>query len=466
MVGEMADKIESYIDANKQRFIRELKELMRFPSISAQREHAGDMRACAEWLKGHLSGLGMEARLVDNKGQPIVWARAKGKTSRRVVIYGHYDVQPEDPLDQWQTPPFEPTIRDGILYGRGATDDKGQLFAHVKAVESLLATVGELPCEAVFLLEGEEESGGDALACYVSRTKNELKPDVVIVSDGSMYDEKTPAITYGLRGIFAFEFTVKGPAKEVHSGVYGGAVANPAMVLAQMLAACVGPDGKVLVPHFYDDVAPLQKWESDSMRRLGFDEQVIVRELNQPDGLDRIKAGFAGLHGEVGYSTLERIWSRPTFEINGIFGGYMGKRSKTIIPACATAKISARLVPHQDPARIRDLIVEHVRSVCPPTVGLDISELAMSPPVLFDVNNPAFRATEEALRRGFSSDPVFIRCGGSIPVVSTFVEQLGCPVVLMGLGLDSDGPHSPNEHFSLDSFIRGAKASAHLLRTI
>lgn len=451
----MAEKIESYIDANRQRFIQELEQLMRFASISAQREHAGDMRACAEWLREHLSGLGLEARLVDNEGQPIVWARAKGRASRRVVIYGHYDVQPEGSLDQWQTPPFEPTIRDGVLYGRGATDDKGQFFAHVKAVESLLATEGQLPCEVVFLLEGEEESGGDALPRYISQIKDELRADAVIVSDGSMYDEKTPAITYGLRGIFAFEFTVKGPAQDVHSGVYGGAVANPAMVLAQMLAACVGPDGKILVPHFYDDVAPLQKWESDSMRRLGFDEQVMVRELNVPR-----------LHGEVGYSTLERIWSRPTFEINGIFGGYMGERSKTIIPACATAKISARLVPHQDPARIRDLIVEHIRSVCPPTVGLEISELAISPPVLFDVDDPVFHAAQEALRRGFGSDPVFIRCGGSIPVVSTFVEQLGCPVVLMGLGLDSDGPHSPNEHFSLDSFIRGTKASAHVLRSI
>ena len=451
----MAETIESYIDANRQRFIQELEQLMRFPSVSAQHEHDSDTRACAEWLKEHLSGLGLEACLVDNGGQPIVYARAGGKSSGRVVIYGHYDVQPEGSLDQWETPPFEPTIRDGILYGRGATDDKGQLFAHVKAVEGLLKTEGELPCEVVFLVEGEEESGGDALARYVSQARDELTSEAVIVSDSSMYDEKTPAITYGLRGIFAFEFTVKGPAKEVHSGAYGGAVANPAMVLAQILAACVGSDGKILVPHFYDDVAPLQKWESDNMRRLGFDEHVLERELKVPRP-----------HGEVGHSTLERIWSRPTFEINGIFGGYMGERSKTIIPASATAKISARLVPHQDPARIRDLVFEHIRSICPPAVGLEIREMAMSPPVLFDVDDPAFHAAQEALRRGFGSEPVFIRCGGSIPVVSTFVEQLGCPVVLMGLGLDSDGPHSPNEHFSLDSFIRGTKASAHLLRTI
>lgn len=451
----MAEKIEAYVSENRERFIEELQELMRFPSVSAQRKHDGDTRACAEWLVAHFQKLGLEASLVDVGGQPIVRAQAKGKTARRVMVYGHYDVQPEDPLDQWQTPPFEPTIRDGILYGRGSTDDKGQFFAHVKAVESLLETDGELPCEVLFLLEGEEESGGDALARYIRQAKDELKPDVVIVSDSTMYDEKTPAITYGLRGMAGFEFTVKGPDRDVHSGAYGGGIANPAMVLAQILAACVAPDGKVLIPHFYDDVAPLEQWESESMARLAFDEKAFVGELNVPRP-----------HGEAGFSTLERIWMRPTFEINGICGGYTKEGAKTIIPASATVKISARLVPHQDPARIAERIAEHVRSVCPDTVRLEMSEFATCPPVLFDVNVPAFRAAEEALRQGFGSEPVFIRCGGSIPVVSTFVEQLGCPVVLMGLGLDSDGPHSPNEHFSLDSFIRGTKAAAHLLRTI
>ena len=451
----MADQIEAYIDSNKERFIEELKEIMRIPSVSAQRAHDSDTRACAEWLVAHFQALGLEAGLVDNGGQPIVRAHAKGKKSQRVMIYGHYDVQPEDPLDQWKTPPFEPTIRDGILYGRGSTDDKGQLFAHVKAVESLLKTEGRLPCEVLFLLEGEEESGGDALGRYVRQAKEELKPDVVIISDSTMYDEKTPAITYGLRGIVLFEFTVKGPDKDVHSGAYGGSIANPAIVLAQIISACAAPDGKVLIPHFYDDVAPLEQWESENMAKLGFDEQAFVGEVNAPRP-----------HGEAGYSTLERIWTRPAFEINGIFGGYTAGGSKTIIPASTTAKVSARLVPHQNPARICELIAEHIRSVCPDTVRLEMSDFASSPPVMFDINNPAFQATQEALREGFGSDPVFIRCGGSIPVVSTFVEQFGCPVVLMGLGLDSDGPHSPNEHFSLNSFIRGAKASAHLLHTI
>ena len=451
----MSEKIDAYIDTNRERFIDELQELMRFASVSAQRARDGETRACAEWMKNHFHGLGLETNLIDNGGQLIVRAGAKGEKSRRVMIYGHYDVQPEDPLDQWKTPPFEPTIRDGIIYGRGATDDKGQVFAHVKAVESLLKTEGKLPCEVIFLLEGEEECGGDSLARYVRENKEELKPDVVVISDSTMYDENTPAITYGLRGIVVSEFTVKGPGIDVHSGAYGGSIANPAMVIAQILSLCVSPDGKVLIPNFYDDVAPIEKWESESIKKLGFDERAFVGELNAPCP-----------HGEAGFSTLERIWMRPTFEINGIFGGYTGNGSKTIIPASATVKISLRLVPHQNPERIRDLVIEHLKNICADTVKLEIGDFATSPPVLFDVKNPIFQTAKDALRQGFGTEPVFIRCGGSIPVVSTFVEQLNCPVILMGLGLDSYGPHGPNEHFSLDSFIKGAKASAHLLQNI
>jgi acetylornithine deacetylase/succinyl-diaminopimelate desuccinylase-like protein len=450
----MTDRVEAHIDANQDRFIEELKELMRFPSVSAQRAHDADTRACAEWLIEHFRKLGLDAQLVDVGGQPIVRAVAKGRTDRRVIVYGHYDVQPEDPLDEWKTPPFEPTIRDGILCGRGATDDKGQLFTHVKAIESLLATEGELPCEVVFLLEGEEESGGDALARYVEQARQELTCDAVIISDSTMYDANTPAITNGLRGIFAFEFTVRGPSSDVHSGAYGGAIANPALVVAQMLAACVSPEGKVLVPHFYDDVADVEDWERENFRRLAFDDEAMARELDIPS-----------VHGEAGYSTLERLWTRPTFEVNGIFGGYQGQRSKTIIPASATAKLSIRLVPHQDPVKIQKAVFEHLRAVCPDTVHLEITDLAKSPPVLFDANTPVIRAAQEALRKGFNRESAFIRCGGSIPVVSTFVEQLRCPVILMGFGLDSDHPHGPNEHFSLDSFIRGTKAAAHLLRS-
>ncbi len=451
----MTDRVEAYIDANQDRFIQELVQFMRIPSVSAQQQHDGDTRACAQWIADHLRALGFEAGLIDIGGKPVVRASKKGKSPKRVLIYGHYDVQPEDPLDEWKTPPFEPTIRDGILYGRGSTDDKGQVFTHVKAVESLLKTEGNLPCGVTFLLEGEEESGGDALARYVSQAKAELKSDAVVISDTTMYDANTPAITYGLRGILALEFIIRGPASDVHSGAYGGGVANPAMVLAQVLAACVSPEGKVLIQHFYDEVVPLQDWERQSFRKLNFEDAALARELNVPR-----------LHGESGYSTLERLWARPTFEINGLFGGYQGQRSKTIIPASATAKVTCRLVANQDPGRTRDLVIEHVRSVCPDTVRLEINEFGASPPVLFDVDNPMIRAAQEALRQGFGHETVFIRSGGSIPVVGTFVEQLGCPAVLMGFGLDSDGPHSPNEHFSLDSFRRGTKAAAQFLRMI
>ncbi len=451
----MADKIEAYIDANEERFIEELKDLMRIPSVSAQRARDKETRACAEWLVAHFTDLGLETTLIETDGQPIVRAYGKGQSSKLVMIYGHYDVQPEDPIDQWKTPPFEPTIRDGILYGRGSTDDKGQVFTHIKAVEALLKTEGALPCDVLFLLEGEEECGGDALARYVTENKDELKPDVVIVSDSTMYDENTPAITYGLRGMVMSEFTITGPDRDVHSGAYGGAIANPAMVLAQILAGCVAPDGTVLIPGFYDNVPDLEPWEKESMDKLGFDDTAFVGELNAPKP-----------HGEPGRTTLERIWTRPTFEINGMFGGYTGDGSKTIVPASATAKFSARMVPHQNPKRIAELIEAHIRSLCPDTVRLKMGKFVTNPPVLFDVKDPTFQAAQQALREGFGQESTFIRCGGSIPVVSTFVSQLGCPVVLMGFGLDSDGPHSPNEHFSLDSFIRGTKASTHFLRTI
>ncbi|MBP7052565.1 MAG: dipeptidase [Phycisphaerae bacterium] len=451
----MADKVEAYIDQNWVRFVEELKQFMRFPSVSAQRSHDKDTRACAEWVVAHLKGLGLDAGLVDVGGQPIVRALMKGKSKKRVMIYGHYDVQPEDPVGEWKTPPFEPTIRDGILYGRGSTDDKGQLWTHVKAVESLLKTEGQLPCEVLFLLEGEEESGGDALPRYVAQAKAELKPDAIVISDSTMYDANTPALTYGLRGLVALEFTIRGPASDVHSGAYGGGIANPVMVAAQMLAACVSRDGKVLVPHFYDDVVPLQDWERESFRKLNFNDETLSKELDIPRP-----------HGETGYSTLERLWARPTFEINGFFGGYQGQRSKTIIPSFATVKITCRLVANQNPARIRDLVVEHIRSVCPNTVRIEVNDFGMSPPVLFDVKDPIIQAAQDAMRKGFGRETVFIRCGGSIPVVSTFAEHLGCPVILMGFGLDSDGPHGPNEHFSLDSFVKGTKSAAHMLRMI
>jgi len=449
----MTDRIESYIDQNRNRFIDELKEWMRFPSVSAQRDHDKDTRACAGWLVDHLKNLGFKASLVDIGGQPIVRASKKGMSQRCVMIYGHYDVQPEDPIDQWQTPPFEPTIRDGILYGRGATDDKGQVFTHVKAVESLLKTEGQLPCEVVFLLEGEEESGGDALGRYVTQVKDELRPDAIVISDTTMYDEKTPALTYGLRGIIAFEFIVKGPGADVHSGAYGGAISNPAMTVAQILAQCVSPEGKVLIPHFYDDVAPLEKWESDMFRKLAFNEKALMEELNVP-----------GLHGEGGFSTLERLWARPTFEVNGIFGGYMGEGPKTVLPAWAGAKVSMRLVPNQNPEKIAGLFEAFINSIKPDTVKVTVKAYDGAFPSVVPIVGPSVEAATRAVTRAFGKAPVFTREGGSIPVVSTFKKVLGLDTILIGFGQNDDNAHSPNEKFSLEDYQRGILTSAHLLQ--
>jgi acetylornithine deacetylase/succinyl-diaminopimelate desuccinylase-like protein len=446
------EAIDGYISANQERFLDELRELLRFPSISAQPKHHGDTQACAQWLYQHLADLGCHVQLVDKGGRPVIVAEAGPSDGRSVVIYGHYDVQPEDPLDQWLSPPFEPTLRDGFIYARGATDDKGQLFAHIKALETLLKTQNTLPCRITLIIEGEEESGGHSLARFVREEGASLRPEAVIVSDGTMYDLDTPCLNYGLRGIVTFEFTVRGPDRDVHSGTYGGAIANPALVLAQMLAACVDVRGRILIPGFYDGVDPIENWEKENIDSLGFRPETVLADT-----------GAVAVHGEPNHGLLERLWARPTFEVNGIYGGYQGDHSKTIIPAQATAKVSMRMVPRQDPEAVVARTIAHLRQVCPDTVRLDISEAAAAPPVVFDVKHPILQSARAALRTGFGREPVFTRCGGSIPVVSTFADQWQCPVVLMGLGQDNDGPHSPNERFRIDSFIKGIRASTHLL---
>lgn len=451
----MTDAIDAYIDEHRDRFVEELKDLLRFPSVSAQQSHDADTLACAQWVQKHLADLGLDSELVDQGGQPIVVARAKGQGQGCLVIYGHYDVQPEDPIDQWQTKPFEPVEKDGVIYARGATDDKGQFFAHIKALEALIKTEGELPCDVIFLLEGEEESGGEALPRYVrSDAGRALKPDALIISDGDMYDAQVPAITYGLRGIMTFEMHVKGPGFDLHSGAYGGAVANPTVVLSHLISQCVSVEGKILIPGFYDDLQPLTQWEAQNIEQLQYDDETLRQEVEAP-----------ALISDAHHSTLERLWARPTFEVNGLYGGYQGQHSKTIIPSNATAKVSIRLVPGQDLDRVKDRVFGFLRDICPETVTLDLTFTGGGPPVVFDVNTPAMQSACNALKYGFEHEPVFIRTGGSIPVVSTFSEVWGCPVILMGLGLDSDGPHSPNEHFSLTSFVKGIKASAKLLRT-
>jgi acetylornithine deacetylase/succinyl-diaminopimelate desuccinylase-like protein len=449
----MTEKAIAYIDANKDRFIAELKAFLSFPSISSQSAHDKDVAACAAWLRDHLASLGLDARVVETQGRPIVEAIGRGRSGRKLILYGHYDVQPADSGEPWQSPPFAPEVRDGIIFARGATDDKGQLFAHIKAVESILRTSGQLPCDVRFLFEGEEESGGDSLKKYVEAQKKNLDPDAVVISDTCLYDENTPALTCALRGLVGLEITVRTAARDLHSGAYGGAIGNPAIALSHIIDACVGPDGAVRVPGFYDQIRPLEDWERRTIQSLKFDERALLEE-----------SGAKKVFGEPGFSALERIWARPTFDVNGLTGGYVDKGMKTIIPASATAKISMRLVPDQDPVRVFRLVADYVKARCPAYAQVDVQgPFGAAPPILFDVTNPIIGIAREALRRGFGAEPVFVRCGGSIPVAATFWEELKKPVVLMGFGLDSDGAHSSNEHFKLAGFINGAKTSVYFL---
>jgi len=376
-----------------------------------------------------------------------------GRSNRKLIIYGHYDVQPADSGEEWDSPPFAPAVRDGFIFGRGTSDDKGQLFAHVKGAESLMRTCGQLPCDVRFLIEGEEESGGTSLQRYVETEKANLATDAVIISDTSMYDERTPAITYGLRGLVGMEVIVRVADRDLHSGAFGGLIGNPGVALAHIIAACMGADGKVAIPGFHDQIRPLEDWERQNIRRLGFDESKLLSESGS-------RAGF----GEKDFSALERIWARPTFDVNGLLGGYTGTGIKTIIPSSATAKISMRLVPDQKPERVFNLVAKHIKASCPAFASVEIKGPSSgTPPALFDVSDPAIQVAKEALKFGFGADPVFIRCGGSIPVANTFWQELGKPVILMGFGLDSDGAHSSNEHFKIDSFIDGVKTSAYFI---
>lgn len=453
----MIEKAIAYIDANRARFVEELGEFLKFPSISSQSAHAADVMNCARWLKNHLEHIGLESRLIESGGHPIVEATRRGQgpgqSNRKLILYGHYDVQPVDSSDQWESPPFAPTVRDGFISARGATDDKGQLFAHVKAVESLIRTCGQLPCDVRFLIEGEEESGGTSLQDYVKAEKANMTADATVISDTAMYDERTPAITYGLRGLVGMEVIVRVASRDLHSGAFGGAIGNPGVALAQIIASCMGPSGNVLIPGFYDQVRPLEDWEKQNIQDLGFDDNRLISEIGSA-------AGF----GEKGRSALERIWARPTFEVNGLLGGYTGKGMKTIIPSRAAAKITMRLVPDQQPERVFELVRRHIKSKCPPYARVEIEgPLSATSPVLFDVGNPAIQVAKDALKFGFGAEPVFIRCGGSIPVANTFWQELRKPVVLMGFGLDSDGAHSSNERFKIESFINGAKTSVHFI---
>lgn len=447
--------IQKYLSQNRRQFVEQLKTLVRFPSISTQPEHRRDVLACAGWLVGHFRSLGLDVKLYPTKGNPILVARTPRVNAPRVLVYGHYDVQPPEPFDLWKTPPFEPVERGGKLFGRGASDNKGQFFAHVKAVEAYLKTRTPLPVNLTFLIEGEEEVGSQNLMSFVKKHAKQLCADYVIVSDTAMFSKDHPTITYATRGIAALEVRVDGPSRDLHSGVFGGSVANPVMTLARLLADCVDVHGHVTVPGFHDDMKPLEKWERRQFRRLPFDERAYVRFL-----------GVRSLAGEKGYTTLERRWARPTFEINGVSGGYQGPGTKTIVPAWASAKITCRLVPNQKPEKIARLVSQHLRRICPASVRLIVTEGHHSHPFLEPPSGRGARAAAVALKKSFGREPVFVREGGSLPILDVFKRQLGGEIILVGLGLPDDNWHSPNEKMDLANFHRGAVMSAELLREL
>jgi acetylornithine deacetylase/succinyl-diaminopimelate desuccinylase-like protein len=451
------DKVIDLVNVNRDRYLDELKAFLAIPSISALPAHAADVKRCAEWCADEMRRIGFEnVRLIATPGNPVVygdWLHAPGAPA--ILFYGHYDVQPVDPLNLWQSPPFEPTVRDGEIYARGSADDKGQVFMHFKAVEAHLKQNGRLPVNMKVILEGEEEVGSVNLDEFIRGHKRELAADVVVISDSPMFDRGIPSICYGLRGLVYCQIDLRGSSTDLHSGSFGGAVANPAFVLAQMIAQMKDRGGRIKVPGFYDDVVPLKDEEREAWSKLPFNEKKYKKDF-----------GIPKLFGESGYTTLERTWARPTLEVNGMLSGFTGEGAKTVLPAVAMAKISMRLVPNQNPDKIAGLFEEYVRKIAPKTVELKITRMHGGKPWMTSFDNPFVQAAGRAIERGFGKAPVFTREGGSIPVVSTFQEELGLPSVLFGVGLPDENAHAPNEKLDISNFHNGIIASAILYEEI
>jgi len=444
--------LDQYLQDHAQAFEEDLCELLRIPSVSADSAHRPDVRRAAQWVAGQFQGLGLATEVFETPGHPIVYAESAAVPGApTVLVYGHYDVQPPDPLGQWVSPPFEPTRRNGNLYARGATDDKGQMLTHVKSTQAWLKTSGRLPVHLKFLIEGEEEVGSEHLESFIHEQARRLACDVAVISDTAQFGPGQPAITYGLKGISYFELRLSGPKQDLHSGTFGGAVTNPANALVRMLAALVNERGQVQVPGFYDDVVPLADVERKQFAALGFRDDEFMKQL-----------GVQALTGEEGYTTLERRWARPTCDINGLTSGYQGEGAKTVLPAKASAKFSFRLVPKQDPAKLQRDLEAFLRRHCPSGVEMELIGYHGAPGVVVPLDSPYIAAASRAIEHGFGRAPVFIREGGSIPVVSTFRDRLGVDTLLLGWGLNDDNTHSPNEKFCLADFHRGIKASAYL----
>ncbi|MBI1192347.1 MAG: dipeptidase [Bacteroidetes bacterium] len=435
----------TYLQENKARFLDELIALLRMPSVSANPAHAGDVRNTALWIKTHLEQLGADrVELVETGGHPLVYAeKIVDPALPTVLVYGHYDVQPPDPLELWNSPPFEPVVKDEKLYARGACDDKGQMFLHLKAFE-LMQQAGPLPVNLKFMIEGEEEVGSVNLEAFLRKYREQLKADVVLVSDTSMLANDAPSITTGLRGLSYLEVEVTGPNRDLHSGVYGGAVRNPINALSHMIASLQDDQGRITIPGFYNDVATVSEDERSAMARAPFDLKAYKAHLAIED-----------VAGEAGYSTLERTTIRPTLDVNGIWGGYTGEGAKTVLPSKAYAKISMRLVPNQKPEVITALFTEHFKSLAPAGTKVVVTPHHGGDPAVTPTDNPAYRAAARAMEATFGKTPIPLRSGGSIPIVALFEQILGLKTILLGFGLDSDAIHSPNEHFGLFNFYKG-----------
>lgn len=445
------DRVLSHIDANQDHYVNELKDFLRIPSISTIPAHKQDVQKCAEYVADQMRKIGLnQVQVYSTPGHPIVygeWLGAPGKPT--VLYYGHYDVQPVDPVDLWSSPPFEPVIKEGFIYARGSSDDKGQVFLNFKAVEALMKVEGKLPINIKFMIEGEEESGSVNLDNFIEANKNMLKADVVMISDTSMFADEVPSITYGLRGLCYMQVEMTGPNRDLHSGVYGGAVGNPVNELANLIAKLKDKNGRITIPGFYDKVKPLSRKERDAYKKLPFNRSKYLKEL-----------GIKDTFGEKGYTILEQVSGRPTLDCNGVWGGYQGEGAKTVLPSKAGAKISMRLVPNQTPDQIARLFEKHVKRLCPKTMQIKVTALHGGFPAMIDITSREIQAAGNAMAKVFKKKPLFAREGGTIPVVASFERLLGLKSVMLGYGLDTDAIHSPNEHFKLANFHRGIKCSA------
>jgi acetylornithine deacetylase/succinyl-diaminopimelate desuccinylase-like protein len=441
----------SYLESQRERFTRELFDFLRIPSVSSDPAQKGEVERCAKFVRDRLAAAGLRAEIFPTAGHPVVYAERVEGGRPTVLVYGHYDVQPPEPLALWRHGPFEPTMEGEDVIARGASDDKGQVYSLIAGLDAWIKS-GARGADVKVLIEGEEEVGSPNLRPFLRKEKSRLRAEHVLIADTSQFAPNVPAITYGLKGLVYLELIVRGPKKDLHSGSYGGAVMNPANALTRMIAACQGQFGKVAIPGFYDEVRPLEDWERDQFARLPFRDEDFLAEVGSPR-----------LWGEEGFTTLERKWGRPTFDVNGLVSGHTGEGSKTVLPSEARAKFSMRLVPDQNPDDIARKAEQFLREIVPPGVTLDFLSHPGASPVLVSRDGPAVRAAAAALTTAFGREPVFIREGGSIPVVSDFKEELGAESVLIGLGLPDDNAHSPNEKFCLRDFYRGMVVMAEFL---